>query len=64
MPSAGILDISQSSSPPFEGVLRTNALQAGGAVLDQAAVVALVGWTLLELIVLAVLRIGRSGDEV
>ncbi len=61
---AGILDLSQVFVAPFEGILRTNALQAGGAVLDLAAVVALVGWTLLELIVLAVLRIGRSGDEV
>ncbi len=61
---AGILDLSQVFVAPFEGILRTNALQAGGAVLDLAAVVALVGWTLLELIVLAVLRVGRSGDEV
>jgi hypothetical protein len=37
---------------PFEGILRTNALASGGSVLDVAAVVALVGWTIVELIVI------------
>jgi hypothetical protein len=37
---------------PFEGILRTNALSAGGSVFDVAAVVALVGWTIVELIVI------------
>ena len=36
---------------PFEGILRTNAFSANGSVLDVAAIVALVGWTLVELIV-------------
>lgn len=61
---AGILALSQPLVGPFEGILRTNALESGGALLDVAAIVALVGWTILELIVLAVLRVGRSGDEV
>lgn len=61
---AGILNLSQLFVGPFEGVLRTNALAAGGSVLDIAAVVALVGWTIVELVVLAVLRINRSGDSV
>lgn len=61
---AAILALSQPLVAPFEGVLRTNALEAGGAVLDVAAIVALVGWTLLELVILAFLRVGRSGDEV
>jgi hypothetical protein len=44
---------------PFEGILRTNALSAGGSVLDVAAVVALVGWTIVELIVIWSLAIFR-----
>ena len=44
---------------PFEGILRTNALSAGGSVLDIAAVVALVGWTVIELIVIWSLGIFR-----
>ena len=59
-----VLNFSQIFVAPFEGVLRTDALRAGGSVLDVAAVVALVAWTLVELLILAVLRIGRSGDEV
>ena len=59
-----ILDISQVFVAPFEGILRTNALSSGGATLDVAAVLALIGWTLLELVVLAVVRIARPGDEV
>ncbi|MEW6226422.1 MAG: hypothetical protein AB1627_17515 [Chloroflexota bacterium] len=61
---AGILDLSGPLVAPFEGMLRTNALETGGSVLDLAAVVALVGWTVVELVILAVLRIGRSGDAV
>ena len=49
---------------PFEGILRTNALASGGSTLDVAAVLALIGWTLLELVVLAIVRIARPGDDV
>lgn len=61
---ATILDLSQPFVAPFEGILNTDALAAGGAVLDMAAVLALIGWTLVELVLLAILRIGRSGDRV
>jgi hypothetical protein len=59
-----ILDISQVFVAPFEGILRTNALTAGGSVLDVAAILALIGWTLLEMVVLAVVRIARPGEAV
>lgn len=61
---AGILALSQPLVAPFEGILNSDALASGGAVLDLAAVVALIGWTIVELVLLAVLRIGRSGDHV
>ncbi len=48
---AGILNLSQLFVAPFEGVLRTNAVHSAGSTLDIAAVVAFVGWTVLELIV-------------
>jgi len=60
---AGILALSQPFVAPFEGILNSDAL-AGGAVLDLAAVLALIGWTMVELVLLAILRIGRSGDQV
>jgi hypothetical protein len=54
-----ILNTSQIFVAPFEGMLNTNALSAGGSVLDVAAILALVGWTILEAIVLAVVGVFR-----
>jgi hypothetical protein len=56
---SAILNISQVFVAPFDGVLHTNALQSGGSILDVAAVVALVGWTVLELIVLWTIGVFR-----
>jgi hypothetical protein len=55
----GILDISKIFVAPFVGILNSNALTAGGSTLDVAAVVAFVGWTILELIVLWAVGIFR-----
>ena len=54
---SAVLNISQVFVAPFEGILRTDSLRAAGSVLDVTAVVALVGWTILELIVLWVIGI-------
>ena len=54
---ASVLNISQVLVAPFDGMLRTDALHAAGATLDVTALVALVGWTILELIVLWVIGI-------
>jgi hypothetical protein len=55
----GILNLSQVFVGPFEGILRTNALHSGGSTFDVAAIVALVGWTVLELIVIWAIGIFR-----
>jgi hypothetical protein len=44
---------------PFQGILKISAVSSGGSVLDIAAVVALVGWTIVELIVIWSLGIFR-----
>ena len=44
---------------PFQGILRISAVASGGSVLDVAAIVALVGWTIVELIALWSLAIFR-----
>ena len=49
---SGILDFSQLFVAPFEGILRTDSLNAAGSVLDITAIVALAGWTVLELILI------------
>ena len=56
---SGIMDISKIFGAPFDGILNSNALTAGGSTLDVAAVVAFVGWTILELIVLWAVGIFR-----
>jgi hypothetical protein len=56
---SGILNISQIFVAPFEGILRTDALHASGSVLDVTAIVALIGWTILELIVIWAVGIFR-----
>ena len=47
-----ILNASQVFVAPFIGIFNSDALRAGGSVLDIAAIAALVGWTVLEWIVL------------
>lgn len=56
---SAILNISQVFVGPFEGILKTDALHSGGSELDVAAVVALIGSTIIEAIVLWILNIFR-----
>jgi hypothetical protein len=56
----GILDVSQFFVGPFEGILKTDALASGGSILDVSALVALVGWTVLELVVIWALGVFRK----
>jgi hypothetical protein len=47
-----ILNTSQIFVAPFIGIFQRDALASGGAVLDIAAIAALVGWTILEWIII------------
>ncbi len=58
---AAVLNVSQLFVAPFEGILRTDSLHSAGSVLDVTAIVAFVGWTILELIVLWVIGMFRRG---
>jgi YggT family protein len=44
---------------PFRGIFGINEIAAGQTALDVAALVALVGWTILELVILGLVRIFR-----
>ena len=61
---AFILNTSQIFVGPFEGMLNTNALTAGGSVLDIAAILALIGWTVLEALILAAVGVFRREPTV
>ena len=56
---SGVLNFSQLFVAPFDGILRTDALHAAGSILDITAVVAFVGWSIIELIVIWALGIFR-----
>jgi uncharacterized protein YggT (Ycf19 family) len=56
---SGILSITDPFVEPFRGMFRLDQVSSrSGSMLDVAALVALVGWTLIEALVVAVLRIG------
>lgn len=56
---SAILNISQVFVAPFDGMLRTDSLHSAGSTLDVTAIVAFVGWTILELIVLWIVGMFR-----
>jgi uncharacterized protein YggT (Ycf19 family) len=44
---------------PFRGILGINEVQSGASALDVAAIVALIGWVIIELIVIGLIRVFR-----
>lgn len=56
---SGVLSLSQFFVAPFEGILRTDSLHSAGSVFDVTAIVALVGWTVVEVVVIWALTIFR-----
>lgn len=56
---AFIYNVSDVLVAPFRGIFALEQIAAGQTALDVAAIVALVGWTLLELLVLATVRLFR-----
>jgi hypothetical protein len=56
---SAILTIGQVFVVPFEGILRASNFYSGGSIFQVAAVVAFIGWTILEVIVLWIAGIFR-----
>lgn len=56
---AFIYNLSDIFVAPFRGILGQNQIPAGDTALDVAAIVALIGWTIIELIILGFLRVFR-----
>lgn len=54
-----VYNVSEIFVAPFRGILRIDEVQAGIAALDFGAIVALVFWVIIELIVIAALRVFR-----
>jgi uncharacterized protein YggT (Ycf19 family) len=54
-----VYDLSELFVAPFRGMFAMDTVPAGQAALDVAAIVALVGWTIIELLIIALLRVFR-----
>jgi hypothetical protein len=52
-----VFNITQPFVEPFLGMFSLNRVEAGQSVVDVAAIVALIGWTLVEMLILAAIRI-------
>jgi uncharacterized protein YggT (Ycf19 family) len=54
-----VYDVTEPFVAPFRGIFNFNTVSpGGGSVFDVAAVVALVGWLLIYVLLLAILRLG------
>jgi hypothetical protein len=56
---AGIYNISQIFVAPFTGIFGIKEIDAGASTFDVGALVALVAWVIIELVVLALVRVFR-----
>ena len=52
-----IFNLTDPFVEPFRGMFRLDKVTAGRQVLDIAAIVALIGWTLVEMLILALVRV-------
>lgn len=57
-----VYGVSEIFVAPFRGILRIDEVQAGAAALDFGAIVALVFWVIIELVVIAALRVFRPSS--
>jgi prepilin signal peptidase PulO-like enzyme (type II secretory pathway) len=62
---AAIINFTDIFVEPFRGMFSLDRVTANqGSVLDIAAIVALIGWTLIEAVVIALLSVGaRRGED-
>ena len=59
-----IVGITDPFVEPFRSMFSFTRAQAGQQILDIAAIVALIGWTLLEILIVAILSLGaRRGED-
>ncbi|MEP7379832.1 MAG: YggT family protein [Chloroflexota bacterium] len=55
----GIYNLSEILVAPFRGILRIDEVQAGISALDTGAIVALVGWLIIAVVLIAIVRMFR-----
>lgn len=58
-----VYSVTEPFVAPFRGIFQFDEVVAGDATLDLAAVVALIGWLLIYLLIMAILRIGDRNSS-
>ena len=61
---AAIYNVSEIFVAPFRGIFGVRELEAGASTLDIWAIVALIAWVIIELVVLALIRVFRPTTTV
>jgi hypothetical protein len=56
---SAVMNVSQVFVAPFNGILNADALASSGSTVDVAAIVAFIGWTILEVVILWAVGIFR-----
>jgi len=59
---AAILSVSQPLVGPFEGMFRSDAVSPAGSFIDIAAITALVALTIVEIVILAIVRVPQRNE--
>jgi uncharacterized protein YggT (Ycf19 family) len=59
-----VYDVTEPFVAPFRGIFQIDVVTAGQAQLDVGAVVALIGWLLIYVLIMAILRLGDRGGAV
>jgi uncharacterized protein YggT (Ycf19 family) len=54
-----IYNVSDIFVAPFRGILRISEVSSGAVQLDISAIVALIGWTILEFVIIALVNVFR-----
>ena len=58
-----VYDVTEPFVAPFRGIFNIDVVSAGQSQLDVGAVVALIGWLLIYLLIMAILRLGDRTPE-
>ena len=59
---AAVYNVSDIFVAPFNGILQANVVKSASSVLDISAILALVGWTVLEMVIFWGMNIFRRGQ--
>jgi uncharacterized protein YggT (Ycf19 family) len=61
---AAIYNVSEIFVAPFRGMFGIREIEAGASALDVGAIVALIAWIIIEVVILALLRVFRPASTV